>query len=161
MKALSKNGKITIYQSVPDSFSSSIGEVLGGGKNMTDEELLAHGLYDCNHPDGYDDRIHNLSASPKFDSVNQVYNYTKTNKTWTETLAELKTRQINHLKSIANSKLQETDWYIIRNAELGTEIPSDITSARADIKSSVDTKESEINALTKKSDVVIYDINIS
>jgi len=161
MKALSNNGKITIYNSVPDSFTSSIGSVMGGGKNLSEEELLAHGIYDCNHPEGYDSRIHNLSKSPKFDSVNQVYNYTKTNKTWTETLAELKTRQIAHLKSLANSKLKETDWYIIRNAELGTEIPSDITSARADIKSSVDTKESEINALTKKSDVVIYDINIS
>ena len=161
MKILSNNGKLTIYNNVPDSFTSSIGSVMGGGKNLSEEELLAHGIYDCNHPDGYDDRIHNLSASPEFDSVNQVYNYTKTDKTWTETLAELKTRQIAHLKSIANSKLQETDWYIIRNAELGTEIPSDITSARAAIKSSVDTKESEINALTKKSDVVIYDINIS
>ena len=161
MKILSNNGKLTIYNNVPDSFTSSIGSVMGGGKNLSEEELLAHGIYDCNHPDGYDDRMHNLSASPEFDSVNQVYNYTKTDKTWTETLAELKTRQIAHLKSIANSKLQETDWYIIRNAELGTEIPSDITSARAAIKSSVDTKESEINALTKKSDVVIYDINIS
>ena len=34
MKALSNNGKITIYQSVPDSFTSSIGTVMGGGKNM-------------------------------------------------------------------------------------------------------------------------------
>ena len=161
MKILSNNGKLTIYNNVPDSFTSSIGSVMGGGKNLSEEELLAHRICDCNHPDGYDDRMHNLSASPEFDSVNQVYNYTKTDKTWTETLAELKTRQIAHLKSIANSKLQETDWYIIRNAELGTEIPSDITSARAAIKSSVDTKESEINALTKKSDVVIYDINIS
>ena len=35
MKALSNNGTITIYQSVPDSFTSSIGTVMGGGKNMT------------------------------------------------------------------------------------------------------------------------------
>ncbi len=161
MKILSNNGKLTIYNSVPDSFTSSIGSVMGGGKNLSNEELLAHGIYDLNYPDGYNSEIHNLSASPKFDSVNQVYNYTKTNKTWTETLAELKTRQINHLKSLANSKLQETDWYIIRKAELDTEIPSDITSARAAIKSTVETKESEISALTKKGDLVIYDINIS
>lgn len=160
MKILSNGGKLTIYNSVPDRFTSSVGEVLGGGKNMTDQQLKDHGIYDLNYPDGYDNRIHNLSESPKFDSVNQVYNYTKTNKSWTETLAELKTRQIKHLKLRANSKLQETDWYIIRNAELGTEIPSDITSARATIKSTVDTKESEINALTKKSDVVIYDISL-
>ena len=89
-----------------------------------------------------------------------MYNYTKTDKSWTETLSKLKARHIANLKSLANSKLQETDWYIIRKAELDTEIPSDITSARAAIKSNVETKESEINALTKKSDVIIYDISL-
>ena len=160
MKILSNNGKLTIYNNVPDSFTSSIGSVMGGGKNLSEEELKDHGIYDLNYPEGYNSTIHNLSASPKFDSVNQVYNYTKTDKSWTETLSKLKARHIANLKSRANSKLQETDWYIIRKAELDTEIPSDITSARAAIKSNVETKESEINALTKKSDVIIYDISL-
>ncbi len=65
MKALSKNGTITIYQSVPDSFTSSIGSVMGGGKNLSDEQLKEHGIYDCNYPDGYNPDIHNLSDSHK------------------------------------------------------------------------------------------------
>lgn len=160
MKALSNNGKITIYQSVPDSFTSSIGTVMGGGKNMTDEQLKEHGIYDCSYPDGYNSDIHDLSSSPEFDSVNQVYNYTKTDKTFTETLEELKTKKIKHLKSLGNSKLQETDWYIVRKAETGKEIPGDVSTARAGIKSKIEEKETGINNLTEKADVITYDINI-
>ena len=39
MKILSNNGKLTIYNNVPDSFTSSIGSVMGGGKNLSEEEL--------------------------------------------------------------------------------------------------------------------------
>ncbi len=160
MKALSNNGKITIYQSVPDSFTSSVGTVMGGGKNMTDEQLKAHGIYDCNYPDGYNPDIHNLSDSPEFDSVNQVYNYTKTDKTFTKTLEELKTRKLESLKSLGNRKLKETDWYIVRKVETDKAVPGDITTARALIKSKIEEKETGINNLTEKADVITYDINI-
>ena len=126
---------------------------------MNDEEGQAHGFFDVVMPDGYDERIHNLSDI-FFVSKDQHYTYTKSNKTWTETVAELKTKKIESLKSQANRKLQATDWYIIRKAELGTDIPSDVTTARSAIKTSVETKETEINALTTKASIVVYDINL-
>ena len=159
MKAQNKNGTIEVHQGIPNSFSSSLGTVLGGGSTMSDEEGKAHGFFDVVLPSGYDERIHNLSQI-FFVSKDQHYTYTKSNKTWTQTLAELKANKITNLKSQANSRLEPTDWYIIRKAELGTEIPSEVTTARAAIKTNVDTKESEINAISKKSDVVIYDINL-
>ena len=144
MKALSNNGTITIYQSVPDSFTSSIGTVMGGGKNMTDEQLKEHGIYDCNYPDGYNPDIHDLSDSPEFDSERQVYNYTKTDKIFTETLEELKTKKITHLKSLGNSRLQETDWYIVRKADAGTAVPSSITTHRAAVRTKCASMETSI-----------------
>ena len=110
-------------------------------------------------PSDYDERIHNLSDI-FFSEDNDYYTYTKTNKTFSDSLSDLKSNKIGELKIRANSKLQPTDWYVIRKAELGTDIPSDITTARASIKSTVETKESEINSLTKKSDVIIYNVNI-
>ena len=52
MKILSNKGKLTIYNNVPDSFTSSIGSVMGGGKNLSEEELKNHGIYDLNYQEG-------------------------------------------------------------------------------------------------------------
>ena len=159
MKAINKNGTIEVHQGIPNSFSSSLGTVLGGGSTMSDEEGKAHGFFDVVLPDSYDERIHNLSQI-FFVSAEQIYTYTKTNKTWSESLADLKANKITNLKSQANRLLEPTDWYIIRKVELETAIPSSVTTARATIKTNVDTKESEINALTSKASVVVYGINL-
>ena len=158
-KAINKSGTIEVHEGVPSSFSSSIGTVLGGGQYLSDEQAKAHGWFDVVMPSGYDNRIHNLSDI-FFVSKNQHYTYTKSNKTFSESVSELKANKISELKSRANTKLQPTDWYVIRKAEIGTDIPSDVTTARAAIKSNVETKESEINALTTKASIVVYDINI-
>ena len=94
------------------------------------------------------------------DSVNTVITYTKSDKTWSQSLADMKTVKIANLKANANSKLAETDWYIIRKNDDGTAVPADITTARAAVRTAVGTKETEINALTEKSAVVLYDINL-
>ena len=159
MKAQNKNGTIEVHQGIPNSFSSSLGTVLGGGSTMSDEEGKAHGFFDVLLPSGYDERIHNLSDI-FFVSAEQIYTYTKTNKTWSESLADLKANKIANLKSQANRLLEPTDWYIIRKVELETAIPSSVTTARATIKTNVDTKETEINALTSKASVVVYGINL-
>ena len=68
--------------------------------------------------------------------------------------------ELQLLRQFRNAKLAETDWYIIRNADTGDAVPSDITDARAAIRTSVATKESEINAKTTKAQVVQYDISL-
>ena len=74
-------------------------------------------------------------------------------------MAQLKASQIKGLKSLAYSKLSPTDWYAIRKAENDTAIPSNIQTERDAIRTSVITKEGEINALTTKASVLKYDIN--
>jgi len=155
MKAVNNNGIITTYPDVPKQFKSSTGYHLNA-RSMTAGELRDAGMFDVIIPEEYDSRIHDLDEI-YFDSAASVFRKDLINKTWNETLAELKTKQINNFKGQIGSKLAATDWYIIRNADDGTEIPDDITTTRADLRTQSNTVETEINALTTKKAVVSYD----
>ena len=155
MKAINNNGKITIYQGVPQSFTSSQGVHLNA-PNMSEQALKEAGLFDLIIDENYDDRIHNLSEI-YWDTENTVFRKDAENKTWSETLDELKTNRINHFKSIVNSELQKTDWYVIRKADNNNAIPEDVQATRVDLRAQSETVENEINALTTKKEVVLYD----
>jgi len=159
MKAINRNGTIEVYNSVPKVFKGQQKEYLGGFDNLSEAQQRAEGLFDVVMPDGYDSRVHDL-GDIYWDSENTRFTYPKTNKTWTQTVAELKEQKIANLKASANSKLSETDWVIIRDTELGNTTAQDILDARAAIRTSVATKESEINAKTTKASVVKYDISL-
>jgi len=159
MKAINRNGTIQVYNSVPKVFKGQQKEYLGGFDNLSEAQQRAEGLFDVVMPDGYDSRVHDL-GDIYWDSENTRFTYPKTNKTWSQSLAELKEQKIANLKASANSKLSETDWVIIRDTELGNTTAQDILDARAAIRTSVATKESEINAKTTKASVVKYDISL-
>tara|TARA_R100000030_G_scaffold69795_1_gene53489 strand:- start:182 stop:667 length:486 start_codon:yes stop_codon:yes gene_type:complete len=158
-KAINKNGVITVHNGVPQTLYGSSGTYLNAPA-MSNTALREAGLYDVVYPEGYNSAIHDLSEI-FWDSANTVFTYTKSDKTWSESLADMKTNKIANLKANANSKLAETDWYIIRKNDDGTAVPADITTARAAVRTAVGTKETEINALTEKSAVVLYDINLN
>ena len=155
MKAINKNGKITIYQGVPQSFTSSQGVHLNA-PNMTEEALKDAGLFDLIIDENYDERIHNLGEI-YWDTENTVFRKDAEDKTWSETLDELKAKRINHFKSQVNSELQKTDWYVIRKADNNDAIPEDVQTARTNLRTQSATVEDEINALTTKKEVVLYD----
>ena len=157
-KAINKNGVITVYNGIPKTLYSSSGTYLNAPA-MSNDALRSAGLFDVVYPEGYNSAIDNLSEI-FWDSADSVFTYTKSDKTWDATLDEMKANKISNLKSNANSKLAETDWYIIRKDDDGTAVPSDVTTARAAVRAAVGTKETEINALTEKSAVVLYDINL-
>ena len=155
MKAVNNNGIITTYPDVPKQFRSSTGYHLNA-RAMTVDELHNAGMFDVIIPEEYDSRVHDLDEI-YFDSAASVFKKDIINKTWSQTLAELKEQQINNFKGQIGGKLTQTDWYIIRNADDGTEIPADITTARAELRTQSNTVETEINALTTKKDVMSYD----
>jgi len=155
MKAINNNGIITTYPDVPKQFRSSTGYHLNA-RGMTTDELRNAGMFDVITPEEYDSRIYDLDEI-YFDSSASVFKKDLINKTWDKTLAELKEQQINNFKGQIGSKLAQTDWYIIRNADDGTEIPADITTARAELRTQSNTAETEINALTTKKAVMSYD----
>jgi len=157
-KAINKNGVIKVYEGVPKTLYSSTGTYLNAPA-MTEGQLRDAGLFDVVMPDGYDSRIHNLGEI-YFDSANTQFTYDKSNKTWSQSLDELKEQKIANLKSSANSELAKTDWYYIRLTALGTAVPQQIIDDRAAIMETVSTKEAEINAKTTKASVITYDISL-
>ena len=155
MKAVNNNGIITTYPDVPAKFRSSTGYHLNA-RGMTADELRNAGLFDVIIDENYDSRIHTLGEI-YFDSASSVFRKDAVDITWSETLAELKERRINNFKGQIGSKLAATDWYIIRNADNGTEIPIDIAEARQALRDQSEIVESEIGALTTKKKVMQYD----
>ena len=155
MKAVNNAGTITFYQSLPNSFRSSTGLHLNV-KDWSDEKMQSNGLFDVIIDDSYDSRIHNLGEI-YWDTEATVFRKDKSNKTWSQSLSVLKEQAINNFKSLVGSKLAQTDWYIIRNVDNGSEIPSEIQEARQDLRNTSDTVEQEINAITTKAGVISYD----
>ena len=155
MKAVNNNGIITTYPDVPNKFRSSTGYHLNA-RSMTADELRNAGLFDVIIDETYDSRIHTLGEI-YFDSASSVFRKDAEDITWSETLAELKEARINNFKGQIGSKLAATDWYIIRNADNGTEIPTDIAEARQALRDQSEIVESEIGALSTKKKVMQYD----
>lgn len=152
MKAKDYNGTIKVYSGVPKSYEN----IIGGFNLLSDSDLEGHGFYDVVTPT-YDSRIQELS-NIYFDSANNQFTHSVNDKTWTESLADLKTAKIKQLKEIYNNKLSKTDWYVTRKSEKGTAIPSNIQTERDDLRSDCDTHETAISAKTTKSQVESYDL---
>tara|TARA_Y100001938_G_C8090348_1_gene434634 strand:+ start:2489 stop:2959 length:471 start_codon:yes stop_codon:yes gene_type:complete len=145
------NGNIITYNSVPKSW----GAIICGFNTLSDSDLETYGFYNIVTPSKKESQEY---GDIEWDADNSVYTYPVINKTYSDTVAELKTKKIANLKFIYNRKLSETDWYVIRAAEGGTAVPSDITTERSDLRAECATKESEINAKTTKAGVVDYQL---
>ena len=150
MKAILVNGEIKTFGSVPKKWSDENGLHLNIGDGS------AFGFKDVIEPT-YDARIEEL-ANLHLDG--DVYTYDVIDKPIKETLAELKANKVSELKSIVGGKLSQTDWYVIRQADAGTDIPQNIKDDRAALRTASDLIEAEINALTTKKAVVLFDINL-
>ncbi len=155
MKAVNNNGIITTYPDVPNKFRSSTGYHLNA-RGMSADQLRNAGLFDVIIDENYDSRIHDLDEI-YFDSASTVFRKDTIDKIWSESLSELKEQSINNFKAQIGNKLAATDWYIIREADNGADVPADIVDARVALRDLSDTVESEINALTTKKKVITYD----
>jgi hypothetical protein len=147
MKGINLNGTIKTYSSVPKTWGNIIGV-----NYMSDEELKGLGFYDIVYPDK---KLSEEYGEIYFDEANEVFTHPVEPITYTETVAELKEQKIAELKHFYNTKLAETDWYIIR-AQEGTATPQDILDARSTLRSECATHETAINAKTTKASVIDY-----
>lgn len=152
MKAIEINGEIKEHNNLPKSW----GNVIAGFNLLSDEDLQDYGFYNVEISEDYDDSIHNLSDI-YFDESSSVFRKDVVDKTWSETLSELKQQKINTYKGVFASDLAPTDWYVIRKYERNIDIPQEIKDERAAILSELDSVEAEINALTTKKQVVLYE----
>ena len=151
MKAKDYNGNIKVYSQVPKTYNNIINFHL-----LSDSELESHGFYDVNTP-SYNSNTQELGAI-EWDADNSRFTYPVSDKTWSKTLAEMKSSKIANLKAIYNSKLATTDWYVVREAEGGTALPSDIATERGNLRTECATKEGEINSKTTKAQVADYSL---
>ena len=155
MKAVNNAGIITFYQSLPNSFRSSTGLHLNV-KGWSDSKMKDNGLFDVIIDDSYDSRIHDLGEI-YWDTGATVFRKDKSNKTFDKSVSELKEQGINNFKSRIGGELAKTDWYIIREADNGADVPADIIDARVALRELSETVESEIDGLTTKKKVKTYD----
>jgi len=149
MKAINIDGTIKTYSNLK-SFGGALGL-----QYSSDSDLEALGFYDVVTPSTKDSQ--ELGAI-EWDADNSVFTYPVKNKTYSLSVAELKTQKIENLKHIYGSKLGKTDWYVIRASEGGTAVPSDIATERSDLRTECATKEAEISALSTKSSIVDYQL---
>ena len=94
MKAKDYNGTIKVYNVLPKSYD----KIIAGFDQLSDAELQAHGFYNVVIP-AYDSRIKEV-GNIYFDSDNSQFTYPVSNKTWSESLTDLKVAKIGELKAV-------------------------------------------------------------
>ena len=150
MKAIEINGKIKVYNSLPNSWKG----VMGNFNKLSDEEIISYGFYDVIQPE-YDPIIEELGDLYLKDNK---YYYTVKAKTLSESLPQLKETLINELDNLTYRKLQITDWYYTRKVDRGIEVPQHIKDERAIILNDHNSQSMEILSLTKKVDIIKYEL---
>ena len=149
MKAIEVNGTIKTYNSVPKTWGNSLGV-----QYSSNSDLEALGFYDVVTPTTKESQ--ELGAI-EWDADNSVFTYPVVNKTFVQTVAEMKAQKIVNLKHSYGSELSKTDWLIIR-AQEGTAAPQSTLDARAALRTECASKEAEINALSTKAQIADYSL---
>lgn len=155
MKARQIDGNIVTYKILPSTWNGSNGHIMNF-RDASKEVLEAEGFYDVVIA-SYDSRIEQLGEI-EFNSDDNQFTYPKSDRTISETLAELKAQKKQAVKNLANTELAKTDWYVTRKADLGTAIPDAINTERESIRTKVGERETEIDALSTKKKVVTWNV---
>lgn len=150
MKAIEVNGEIKTFSKVPKVWNDENGVHLSIGDGAS------FGFKDVVIPQ-YNSKIEELA---NLHLEGNVYTYDVLEKTITETLVQLKDWKINELKAMVGAKLSSTDWYITRESDSGEATPQSIKDERASLRNQSNVIETEINALSTKKAVILFDINI-
>jgi len=152
MRANNINGEIKVFNKLPSTWNGKK-HYMGGFASSPVEVLEEEGFFEVVDPQ-YDPAIEELGELYLEDNK---YYYKVIQKTWSETLAELKENKIKELQNNTNYNLKNTDWYYIRKLDRNVEVPQEVEDERAIILNNHNDHETAINALTKKADVVKYE----
>ena len=90
MKAIQdSDGKITVFNSTPKNW----GAVICGFNTFSNEKLQTYGFYDVVRPTIKESQE---LGDIEWDADNSVFTYPVQNKTYSQTVAEMKTQKIDH-----------------------------------------------------------------
>jgi len=67
----------------------------------------------------------------------------------------LKSKYINEVNKKCYNILCETDWYVVKHTEIGTDIPSDIKTFRASVRTKANALETSIKACSSFDDLKV------
>ena len=113
---------------------------------------------DVNNPKALEDKLETKEdGTPLY--VQELDNSDPENPVMVDTDEQVVTRGLkyNHtqqVKQIANALLNPTDWYYIRNAESGTEVPANVVTYRTAVRTECDRLEAAIAAVTTVEDLI-------
>lgn len=153
MKAIQLKDEIKLYGKIPSSYNGKK-HYVGGFNLLSDSELEKEGFFDVETP-SIDYTVQELGKL-SFSKSKNKFVYAVKNKTWSESVTDLKSNKILQIKSYAKYLLSDTDWYITRQAEGIKDAPADIIAARKKIRDDIDAEITEINKLSKKADIVKF-----
>jgi hypothetical protein len=76
-------------------------------------------------------------------------------------LDQLKEQFVAQVKQTAGSMLAQTDWMVIRKADVGTDIPANVASGRTAIRAKADELETAINAVATVEELATLDLSFT
>ena len=106
----------------------------------SDEEKAAVGITWKADPERFDSRYYYSAGNPRpvADGTDENGNeYTG-----------LKTNFAAEQKTVAGQMLSNTDWYVTRKAETGVDVPADVSTYRAAVRTVCNAREVEITSVT-------------
>lgn len=153
MKARLESGKIVKYNKLPKSLKTNSGLIL----NVSESKAKELGFLDIITPNYNPNTqvIYNIHISSSED-LGEFFTYDVKDKTTSVSIEDAKFAKLEELRISTHDRLKETDWYFIRKAETGQEVPVSVISARKEIRDQHDTKDAEILSLTNVIDVINY-----
>jgi hypothetical protein len=153
MFAKVENNQVVAANSSKDFFTGSTGiyEVIYDTSNLKDQEFYWNGAETFTFANDQVTASYAPATAKKLEDTNEV------NKDGTPLLDQdgkqvitkgLKSNHVARIKSQAAGALQSTDWYIIRNAESGAVVPTNISTYRAAVRTKSNDMEALINAVS-------------
>ena len=127
--------------------------------SWSDEEKTAAGLVWVDDPAWFDSRFYWAADVPKaLDDVSEVDEngdpLLDENGDQLVTLG-LKSQWCANVKQQAGGLLSPTDWYVVRKAEVGTDVPVDVSNYRSAIRAYSNYLEGEIAAVTTHEEFMV------
>lgn len=115
------------------------------------EEKTAAGILEVDDPVTYDSRFYKADGTPRdladSNAVNGETGELMKDENGNQIINKgVKTTMIEAEKATADTLLKPFDWYVIRKAEKGTAIPTNVTTYRDAVRTACAARESEITA---------------
>ena len=153
MYAKETNKKIKTYNVLPSNYNGKK-YYLSGFNLLSDDELADEGFYKVEIPE-YDSRVQELKEL-KFNKTKGKFVYSLKNKTFSESVSELKSKVLENLKNKRDFKLEPTKNLALEAYETGAELSQEVKDERDAIRKQYDDDVIALNKLTKKLDIVKF-----